>query len=394
MIMTGDLEPRPVDQGDRHPFIVSPDGETTGEIAHLQQVGLEFIRLSPSEPVAEIDARKVAGQEVQVLFLDFGMPPRTLTISGDFKTDYETTSTNYEEENDSSPNTIELACPAYGWSSGDRASTHYYSSGMMVEHTVPLRRGDFMALSHSGKTSEVRNGFIEHDAEIVLTDDWPKDKDISNAEANLLSVGYVGHSIFIKAQDSTNAFIIYGKSIGFADRRAETADSDSADLKAMLGKLTTESAEQVVRELFGSLGSIAAKYEVVLNEMETLEALLAHNKGLLSSERSKNWRLERELQNAKAEKQHGGQPSSDDWFTKAFGGSRASSGNIAEACKVLGLDPGILDLDPSLIGNMASMVRKAWSKSLHSDLTGNKEAEEKLKSINNAADVLEKQFKQ
>lgn len=392
--MSGRLEPRPIAQGDRRPFIVSPDGEATGEITHLQQVGLEFIRLSPGEPVAEIDARKVAGQEIQVLLLDFGMPPRALTISGDFKTEYETTSSKYTEENDNSPNTLELTCPAYGWSNSDRASTHYYDSGMSVEHSISLRRGHFMALNHSGATSEIRNGFIEHDAEIVLSDDWPKDKDIDDAGANLLSVGYVGHSILIKAQDATNAFIIYGKSIGFADRHVEAAGFSSAELESFLGRLTTQGGEQVVRELFESIASLATQHEVAVGQVETLEALLANSKSLLASERNRTWRLERELRHAKEAGQEATSTSgSEEWFNRAFGTSGASSNTAGEACKILGLDPTILELDPTLIRNMVSMARKAWSKSLHSDITGSREAEEKLKSVNNAADALEKLYR-
>ncbi len=302
----------------------------------------------------------------------------------------------YSDREVSSPNTLDIQCPAYGF--GGRENAHYLFNGSLeLERSVDLRRGRFMGLTHSGQPAETRNGFIEHDAEIVLTDEWLRDNDISVSTANLLTVGYIGHKLQLFAHDATNAFIIYGRSIGYADRHTQPA-ADSEELEQLLGRLDKEDPGEIIRELFGGMAVLAALHEDITAQFETIEALFARNRRLLADERSETWRLKRQLQKLQGSQRGAEQSDSgDDWFKRLFGEQAKGRGiSVEAACSVLGLSPQVLDIDPVLAVNMASAARRAWSKTLHPDVAdekGRKAAEAKLKLINDAADIIEAKYK-
>jgi len=394
--MSGDLAPRDIPQQEvTTGFYVGPDGEATGEIDHLKQIGLEFVHLSSSEPEAEIDVRKIAGEELQVLLLDFGIPPRIVTISGDFRSEREAGSEEYNETEDSSPNTLTVKAPTTDGSN----DTYNLTYGRYLDRDVDLRRGGWLAIGHDGDSSDTRNGFLGNfDGLAVYELSEPEEEFPYRGYELLLSVGYNSHNLTLRTSGQANALVIYSRSIGFADRHAQ-AVTDPEELAQLLERLSLEEPQQVLRELFSNFVTLSEERESAVTSMETMEALLAHNKDLLRTERHKVWGLERKLRDAERSGSAKGTQTDDDWLSNMLGGNRQRTGrgspSLQEACETLGIDSKILrSNNPTLIANMAKMARRAWAKTIHTDVTGESggEQEQVLKAMNAAADVIEDAF--
>jgi hypothetical protein len=202
---------------------------------------------------------------------------------------------------------------------------------------------------------------------------------------NILKITYEGHDLKIETQNHAQAIVIYGKSVGFAERHAVVEDLPD-EIKAMLSGIEDEPTRNTVLELHNRLTKLAVEHEVTLGEIETMESLLAHNKLLLREERGKVWSLKSENERLKAQA-GGANPSGSDWLRSALGG-KASSGKTAleENCEKIGLNPGIISTDPELVLTAAKSMRKVWARRLHPDVS--EEDGEALKEINAAVDAI------
>ncbi len=368
-------------------FYVNPEGEASGEIEHLQQVGLEIEQLSDSNPSLSIDMRKISAggysglNGIEIMLLDYGIPPRRITISGDFLTPSEVRTSGYETENDSSPNTLSLNSPrndGRGNQLHNIIEAKYQSSD-----NIPLRRGHSLYICHDGESVATRTGFLDEFDRLAASEY----ADLFQDET-LLGLTYEGHELKIETQNHSQAIIMYGKSVGFADRHAVTEDIPE-EIKTMISAIEDEETRNAVLELHSRLAKLAVEHEVTLGDMETMEALLAHNKVLLRDERNKVWTLEREVEKLKS-KGNGGADDSD-WLKNILGGNAGRSGTSMEThFQTIGLSPEILNAEPALIVNAAKAMRKAWAKSLHSDVSG--KDDDALKAINSSVDSIVEHF--
>jgi hypothetical protein len=369
-------------------FYVGSDGETTGEIEHLQQVVLEVEQLSDTQPAISIDMRKITAdgysglQGIQVMLLDFGIPPRSVTIMADFQTSNEVQAEGYESENASSPNILTIHAP--------RTANEEHTLDVDERNAdfsgFSLRRGNFLHLVHDGESISTRTGFLDEFDTLGVSHygAW-------GHYENILKLSYEGHDLVIETSNHARALVAYGKSVGFADRH-QVAEDIPEEITALLDDIGDEATREAALELHSRLTKLAIEHEVKLGEMETIEALLQHNKGLLREERQKVWGLQNELDRRKRESSSSATDSDDRSRGRMGGQSTAGKTALEQHCEVIGLNPALLDGDPAVVVMAGKAMRKVWAKKLHSDVSSSEDSEEALKEINAAVDAILERF--
>lgn len=396
-------------QEEQATFIVDVLGRVETPESKIPRIVIHREQLSPQRPEISIGLESVeclSGDSILfVVFQEFGLPFRTITI----KQIFEREGGDGEEEAFYIPPTkahkLALSCPSYGW---NKVTQRYIDGRDFDDGDVMLQAGEQVVFAHDGKSADFRTGFIQNDASIVVfKDDWriPGETGHFDEYTPLIGITYQGTHLTLKTYDEVTADVIFEKKVSQADEAVtrepltttEFPDETTVlEIINVLQGILAPTQTQILTEVARGIQSLSA-------ENATLRERLQDDKARQQVLEVTNGRIKQRLINTQEELQKalfenqqlkreaGGATRSDPFSGLGTEKTGSNANDPYGYCGTLRIDPDRLlnTLPPDVAQRVVQGLRRVYSTIYHPDKPENAHIDPSLlKGINHAADRI------
>lgn len=395
---------------------VNSSGEAFTELTRTKEAIIVSEHLDSAHPVVKVDLEKIiterGGDGVSIVIQDFGLPPRVITVRGDFINIKDVAGMERTKEHYRSvPKQLEFEVI----SPETNGTYHFDERGLPTKDygtPVVLSRGETMLWAHDGEPSDQRTGYIGGSMwELVaqLPHDYWGEPDFSDALeidgglrrgfVPLIGLHYEGNTLSVYSLDDVHAEVQYQQVRSLADEipkeDKELSQLSEVDIETIVKDLVAgdavarEALIRVVSERMDLADQLKITKEQLADSLrgnDNLETLLAVNKGKLRDARQEAARLADRVRKLETEPRNSKSSDAESLFD-ILGGKQATEADPHGYCSQLGLSPGfLLNLDSETAKKVVRGVHKGLVTGFHPDKNRGTEAEEIMKGINNAVD--------
>lgn len=397
------------------PITIDAKGNAYTDFTREKESIIRSERLDAQHPVVKINLETIVTQEggcgVSIVVQDFGLPARTINVSGEFVSMSEVRGVARSEEHYAgAPKHLGISAI-----SPDRDKTYFLDDkGLPADwQEVGLSRGEAMLFAHDGSPSDERTGYIASgfwELITLLPRDYYGSKDFSDVGSAVgrgyvpfIGISYEGSVLSIHSLDDVHAEVQYQQVRSLADESVATPEvlSEEIDADQLIAdliagnddaKATFKDLLDKRRETLDSIDSLQTELTEARQGNDSLETVLAGVKRKLSEARSEAARLDGEVrrlrQHTQSTSKTGGQTESD-FLRDLLGGRHSTEKDPHGFCARVGIDPAFLfSLNPEAAGRVIKGIHRGLAMQFHSDRQEGEADDEPMKAVNVAVDSI------
>lgn len=407
------LPDRPRPQGpETTAIIVDGAGDAYVDFTRQKESVIRSERLDALHPLVEIDLETIVpeqgGSGISIVIQDFGLPPRMINIKGDFTDTSDIRGMERSEKHyRGAPKKLLLEAPR----PEDKKTFSYDDRGLPSEEydSVSLLRGTSMIWGHDGRPSDERTGYINNSFWGLIAEtrrygtiDFSEEQHVGRGDVPFIGMTYEGSTLSIYSLDDVHAEVQYQRIRSLEDEipSSEAGSSllEAVDIEGLVqgiisGDTTAREALSKIiddrQRAMVALTGLSARLEEALLVGDRLETLLAANKRKLVDARHEVARLTGEVHRLERIASGSGIPQQEQSIFDILGGKHATEADPHGHCSAIGIDPSFLfSLSPDVAVRVVKGVHKGLAMGFHSDRNIDPEAEDAMKTVNNAVDEI------
>ncbi len=407
------------------PIVVDAEGNAYTDLTREKESVIRSERLDSAHPVVHINLETLitehGGSAVAIVVQDFGLPPRVISIDGDFTDMRDVAGVSREDEHYmSAPKTLSLTSPS---TENGRTYIFDYGDGYPTDDpgSVKLSRGESMFWAHEGTPSDERTGYIENYSPYELVGLPPRDyygkpdfsdldeyrMSLTNGFTPLIGISYAHNILSVYSLDDAHAEVLYQQVRSLADESVDYAApatlEDEIDFSELIAGLAAgdESAQKTLEtimtdraEALIAVNGLKSQLSDAITGIDNLETLVAVTKKRLREARQEAAKLAHEVQRLEREGRSARrEPTGQDRIFDFLGGRQATEADPHGYCSTIGLNPEFLFAQPpELAERLVKSMQRGFARGLHSDISGG--SDEPMKIINVAVDAILDRLKQ